>query len=293
MKTANSEPTLCISMIKNLQNKIDLVLAILIPLLSILFIYIPSLQDTIVRTVLGLSLVFFLSGYSLISMLFPRRNELEWIERFILSFGLSIVIVPLFGLILNYTPYGIRLEPILIVLSIFTIFCSLVAWMRRMKLPIEDKFKFPFEIFKFNLGQTVLDNCLSIVLLASIIGSCATLIYGVVTPNNDEQFTEFYILGSDGTASDYPSNLMVGEEGEVIIGLVNHERENVTYRLKVIFNGVLIYEEHLSLIENEKGESPFIFKATKKGENQRLEFLLYKEQQSEIYRTLHLWVNVI
>ena len=114
----------------------------------------------------------------------------------------------------------------------------------------------------------------------------------MVTPKPGERFTEFYILGSNGIASDYPTDLKVGEEGKVIIGIVNHEYENVTYRLEVKFNGSLIYEEYAVFIENEKYESLFTFTATKKGENQKLAFLLYKDQQIETYRTLHLWVKV-
>jgi len=133
---------------------------------------------------------------------------------------------------------------------------------------------------------------ISIILVVSIIASSAILIYLIVTPKPSEKFTEFYLLDPNGTASDYPTDLKFGEEGKLIIGIVNHEYENVTYRLVVNFNGSLIHEEEVFLIENEKLEIPFIFKTTEKGENQKLEFLLYKDQHRETYRTLHLWVSV-
>jgi len=57
-----------------------------------------------------------------------------------LSFGLSIAIVPLLGLALNYTPFGIRLSPVLIVLSIFTVSLAAGAYLRRSKLSEEDRF---------------------------------------------------------------------------------------------------------------------------------------------------------
>jgi len=227
-------------------------------------------------------------------MLFPKRDDLDGIERVALSFILSLAVVPLLGLILNFTPFGIRLIPVLFVLSAFTISVSLVALFRRLKLSVEERFRVPFErLLKFNLGQSVLDKGLSIVLIASIIGSSATLVYVAVTPITVERFTEFYLLRPNGTASDYPKDLKVGEEGKVIIGIVNHEYENVTYRLEVNFNRYLIHEENVFLIENEKWERLFTFKATEKGENQKLEFLLYKEQQIEAYKTLHLYVSII
>jgi uncharacterized membrane protein len=60
--------------------------------------------------------MLFLPGYALIATLFPRKGDLDGIERIALSFGLSIAITPLLGLGLNYTPFGIRLTPILIVI---------------------------------------------------------------------------------------------------------------------------------------------------------------------------------
>jgi uncharacterized membrane protein len=45
--------------------------------------------------------------------LFPKREKMGGIERIALSFGMSLAVVPLLGLILNYTPWGIRLESIL------------------------------------------------------------------------------------------------------------------------------------------------------------------------------------
>jgi len=40
------------------------------------------------------------------------RSGIDGIERVALAFGLSIAIVPLLGLVLNFTPWGIRLTPL-------------------------------------------------------------------------------------------------------------------------------------------------------------------------------------
>ncbi len=271
----------------------DIALAVLFTLTCIIFVLVPPLNETPVKMFLGLLSALFLPGYSLTMALFPRRDDLDGIERVAISFGLSIAIVPLLGFVLNYTPFGIRLEPVLIILSTFTISFSILAGIRRLKLPAEERFRVPFErLLKVNLGQSVLDKVLSMMLIASIIGSSATLVYVAVTPKTGERFTEFYILGPNGTAYNYPTDLKIGEEGKVIIGIVNHEYENVTYRLEINFNGSVVHEEHVFLLENEKMEILLKFKATKKGENQKLEFLLYKAQQRKVYRTLHIWISV-
>ncbi len=247
----------------------------------------------IFRIFIGLLLVLFLPGYSLSAILFPKRDDLDVIERVALSFILSLAIVPSLGLILNFTTFGIRLVPVLLVLSVFTILLSLVVWVRRFNSPAKERFRVPFErLLKYNLGQNVLDKGLSIFLIVSIIGSSATLVYVSVKPRIGERFTEFYLLGSNGIASDYPTDLMIGEEGKMIIVIMNQEHENVTYLLEVNFNGSLIYEEQFFLIENEKLEIPFTFKATNKLKNQKFEFMLYKNKEKEIYRKLHLWLYI-
>nr|QNO46655.1 hypothetical protein LDPDHNFI_00009 [Methanosarcinales archaeon ANME-2c ERB4] len=109
----------------------DLAVVITLTLACILFVLAPRLDETPVRLLLGLVLVLFLPGYSLVAALFPRRNDLDSIERIALSFGLSIAIVPLIGLALNYTSYGIRLVPVLLGLSLFTISLAVVAGVRR------------------------------------------------------------------------------------------------------------------------------------------------------------------
>jgi uncharacterized membrane protein len=119
---------------------IDLVLVILLTLLCTPFVLIPPLNETPVRVVLGLLLVLFLPGYSLIAALFPRKDDLDGIERIALSFGLSIAVVPLLGLALNYTPFGIRLMPILVVLSVFTVSLAVIAYLQRRGLPEGDRF---------------------------------------------------------------------------------------------------------------------------------------------------------
>ncbi len=123
----------------------DLALVILFTLLCIPFVLISPLNEiSPIRIILGLPLVLFLPGYSLIATLFPRKDDLDGIERIALSFGLSIAISPLLGLALNYTPFGIRLTPILTVLSLFTVSFAIGAYVRKSRILEEDRFVVAF-----------------------------------------------------------------------------------------------------------------------------------------------------
>ncbi len=80
--------------------------------------------EGIIRIIIGLPFILFIPGYILIFTLFPTKKTdrgIDVIERVALSLGLSIAIVPLIGLLLNYTPFGIRLVPILISIFVFII----------------------------------------------------------------------------------------------------------------------------------------------------------------------------
>ena len=88
-----------------------------------------------VRWLLGSIFVLYLPGYALIQLLFPQRtSELDGLERFALSIGLSLALVPLIGLMLNYTPWGIRLGPVVASLSAFTVLCGVAAAARGYRL---------------------------------------------------------------------------------------------------------------------------------------------------------------
>jgi uncharacterized membrane protein len=75
------------------------------------------LPDIPLRVALGTPFVLFFPGYTLISALFPKKKDLNSIERVALSLGLSLAVVPLIGLGLNYIPFGIRLQPVLALFS--------------------------------------------------------------------------------------------------------------------------------------------------------------------------------
>jgi len=95
-------------------------------LATIAAVYLLPSQYPIImfRWVLGSIFVLFLPGYTFIKALFPTK-ELDNIERAALSMGMSIALVPITGLILNYTPWGIRTTPVtLSLLALTTIFAT-------------------------------------------------------------------------------------------------------------------------------------------------------------------------
>lgn len=83
------------------------------------------------RWVFGSIFVLFLPGYAFLELLFPLGRELDSLERFALNIGVSLAVVPLIGLVLNFTPWGIRLIPIVTSLASFTILAASAAVIRK------------------------------------------------------------------------------------------------------------------------------------------------------------------
>ncbi|MFA5384772.1 MAG: DUF1616 domain-containing protein [Eubacteriales bacterium] len=269
----------------------DLIYIIIASIALAIVIFIADLRT--LRIILGLSFVLFFPGYVLIAALFVKKDDLDGIERVALSFGLSIAVVPLIGLALNYTPFGIRLIPILISLIVFIVIMSGVAFFRRKKLSKEECY---YPSFEFNIPQlnvlSKMDKLLSVLLVIAILIAIGSIVYVISTPKAGEKFTEFYILGTGGKAEGYPRELGVNEKGFVILGIVNHEYSKEKYYVNTVINGNLKKKiGPVFLADGTKWEEKVDFSISQPKENVKVEFLLYRSGDKNPYRSLHLWVN--
>jgi len=192
-------------------------------------------MDNTVRIILSLPFIIFIPGYVVLFALFPTKKTERGIgnaERVALSFGVSIALVPFIAYLLNFTPWGIRLSSILFSLFFFNIFVCFIAFYRWYKAPSEKRIIFSLEISSLKTKSS-LEKILIIILGLSIIISFSTLFYVINNPRTGEAFTEFYFLGPGGKIAGYPQNLFIGENGSIIIGLVNHEYKTMNYTIEI------------------------------------------------------------
>lgn len=137
------------------------------------------------------------------------------------------------------------------------------------------------------------DKIFTYIIIISIIIAAGSTVYILINPDKGEKFTEFYILGADGKAGNYPTNLTLGETANLTIGVVNHEDAATSYHLLVKLDGKTLKDENITLPDNERKEIPLTFEASSAGQNQSLEFLLYKlPDDNNVYRSLYLLINV-
>jgi uncharacterized membrane protein len=200
----------------------------------------------------------------------------------------------------------------------------IITLYRRARLSDEEKFAVPFEMVKpalkeelFPKGQGKFDKALSIILIAAVIVAAVTTVFVIAFPKDGEKFTEFYILGEDKMADDYPEKFPVNSQQFVWIGIGNHEYRDVTYTVETLLlnaewdsatNSSVIHASmpldrfEVSVLDNTTYLEKYYFSVPYTGYN-RLEFLLYnetvpsasasaEEKMESAYRDLHLWIKV-
>lgn len=136
------------------------------------------------------------------------------------------------------------------------------------------------------------DRTLSLIIVIFLIIGLLGIFYIIFTPNDNEKYTEFYLLGQSGKAGNYPTNLTTGERGNLIVGVVNQEHSTSSYQMMIIGNNKTLKTENFTLMNGQKKEIPFEFTPEYSGQY-KLEFNLYKLQDNTtVYRSLFLLVNV-
>jgi hypothetical protein len=131
-----SEPNTTISIIRyffGIENVWFWAITTIITATIVCIFTVESSSMIYIRYALGGVFVLFLPGFMLISALYPRSEEMDGLERLALSIGLSLAIVPLVGLGLNYTPWGIKLTPIVISLAMVVEVLAVVCVFRRFR----------------------------------------------------------------------------------------------------------------------------------------------------------------
>ncbi|QRV15811.1 DUF1616 domain-containing protein [Haloterrigena salifodinae] len=318
----------------------------------------PVLRETSLRVPLGLAFVLFVPGYAFIAALFPEagddptadpeidgdsdgdladganrgpllvgpllddRSGIDGIERVALSFGLSIAITPLIGLVLNFTPWGIRLVPIMLAISAFTVSAAAIAAVRRWELPTDERFRVPYRTW-YTAGRAELfepdtraDAALNVVLVLSLLLAVGSVGYAVTAPPDGEQFSAVYLLTEDDdgelTADNYPTEFTQGEPKEIVLGVDNHEHRTVDYTVVLVEQQVSVEDNETTVEEqreldrfetrlshNESWHHQHELEPTMTGENVRLVWLLYpggdvpEEPSADTTEySAHLWANV-
>lgn len=162
------------------------------------------------------------------------------------------------------------------------------------------------------------DYFLSAVLGLVFITAVGTTVLVIVLPKENSYYTDFFLLGPDGKAFDYPQEITPGQDYPIFIGVGNHEKRNVTYIIEIwnmnaTFDTATNNTQIISMDpkdrfsftigENETTIIPYSMSVSKTGYN-RVAFLLFNnsfpgsvltgnsDRVNASYRDLYLGVTV-
>jgi uncharacterized membrane protein len=171
---------------------------------------------------------------------------------------------------------------------------SCVNLCRQYKLPPEDVF-IPSLVLMLPSWKKpkAMDIIMAILLIIVVVITIKSISYAIYSPKPIDKYTEFYILGPDGKAEGYPTDLTAGQQAQVIVGVVNHESGTVSYTIQVK-DGDYVQSTILPVVlgDGQKWEQPAVFVFNAPHESTELQFLLFRQGDASPYRSLHLWVTV-
>lgn len=229
-----------------------------------------GVSNVLVKTILSIPLVFILPGYTLMVVLFPK-NEFDPIERLLFSLGLSLAIVVLGGLVLNWMPWGLQADSWVMLLGGITIGVSLVAFFRYREYPSVD----PEQL---SIGLSYRQVLLLGLAALLIIGAMMLARMGALQQPSPA-FTQLWILSADDT-----------DESSVRVGVRSMEPSTKQYRLQVRVSDQVTHEVPLiELNPSETWESDFVL-PMENNESGNVEAILYLLDNPEVaYRRVRLW----
>ena len=225
-----------------------------------------------------------------------HRDALDGPERLALSFGLSVAIVPILALILDRLPWGLSLWSIVCAEGLVIALLSMVALTRRSRLPTEalPVLTVDVDLKGWWATQDRTGRALYVVLASALLLALISAAAIFLLPSPGDNFTEFYLLGPNGLAESYPREAVPGQALSVTVGIANREGRVAEYRVEVQVDGERIGTAGpVTMGDAEVWEAPLAYALPQVGDDQQVEFLLYRDGGQEPYRRLRLWINVV
>ena len=285
----------------------------------------------LIQTVLVAVLLCFLPGYVTTAALFPWHDHdaplerskagvrLSLRERVAVSFGLSIALIPIFGLAMSALSIEFSTWYILNTVVSYVFIVGGLATIRRRQVPESDRFELPLGSWFEELEQSLtsgslLDRTLTAALIMSIVLAGVVFVFAVGSPVDGQSHTDFHLLTADGDqyiSGGYPDEFVVGESAELTWGVHNSEGVETEYTVVIVQERVTesggelvrletteLDRQQVTVADEERVVYDHEIFPTLTGENLRVGYYLYQGEAPEspstddAYRHLHLWIDV-
>lgn len=247
----------------------------------------PPGESNLVRVAIAIGAVLFVPGFVMLAALYPYPGQMMHHDRAVLSFGLSLAVVSLVGLGLNFSPWGIRPAPFMAVLALWEGIACGVTLLRRRGWARMGPATVPPATWR-SAGRLVLPT---VSIGAAVLGAVVVMV--LLGNPRQEQFTEFYLRGPSGSIEDLPGTVRTTDDISVRLTVANREGSAQRYRIEPILG-----EQRLPPIDvGDLGDGAVWervqgFKASGTSGRATLRFDLYRGTDAEPYRSLALGLEV-
>lgn len=298
-------------------------------------IVVPVVNQTLFRTLVAIPFALFVPGWALVAVLFPHGHHetgesdgdrtvsdgLTLYERAALSFGTSIAVIPVVGLVLDLSPVGLAPDAVVASLAGLVLVLVAAALRRRQALPSGVRYSVPYRRWlsaaRSNLFRTdtAWDTALTAVAVLSLLLAVGSVGFVALDPKQGAPFSEFYVLTADDsgdlTAENYPQNFTLGESRPLVVGIQNNERTTTSYTVVVRLDRVELRNNSTSVVDseplsqfeprlatNETWHHRHAVRPSMVGDRLRLTYLLYRGDPPDdptvnnAYRDARLWIGV-
>lgn len=230
---------------------LDLVVAVVLAIVAALAVQWPTAFPAVVRVVSAGSLGVFVVGYTLLEAVFPQPATasdgtplFRPVERVGLALALSVVVVPLTALGVEYAPLTLEVSTILTTVSGLTLCACVVAWIRRWLRagPQQGRSAGLGGVVADRAGAwrsaSTLDRTLDVVVVLSLVFATVTVAAVPLHDPTREPYTELTVLTENESgvlvADDYPRNMTRDGRYRTCLVVGNHEQQPVDYTIQVV-----------------------------------------------------------
>ena len=237
----------------------DLVGVVGFTVVAAVLLVVGNVSSTLLRAAVGFPLLVLVPGYVTVSTLFPRAtpqespskrwqlvrqaNALTDIERVALSFGLSLALLPLLGLVIAATPWGFTGPVVGGTVACFSFVGAGLATVRRLSVPAADRYRIGLGR-RLGAARTAIFGAkssahvaINVALVLSMVLALTTVGYALVSPQQGEQYTRLHLLTENESgelvASGYPEDVEPGGSIPFVVSVANQEQQDLTYTVVV------------------------------------------------------------
>lgn len=256
------------------QRSVDIFVVIAISIIAGVLVFVLP-PDNVPGRILTLPLVFLLPGYALTAA-FPGREALDIPKRLVFILGISLVVVVIGGLILNFTSFGLNAGSWAVYLSSITIAASIVALIRRQRGSVAASGALRAGAIGFTFRQGLLLG------LAALI-VCAAFALSIIGAERQptQGFTQLWLIPAAANANK-----------AISLGVSNMEGTTMEYRLALSINGKVVQTwPSIDLNPNQNWTTTLVIPPSTVSSS-KVEAVLYRaDAPTKIYRYVILWLG--